>query len=700
MSDLPVAADLQLYLHLKINPSNYNIIMKHIITCFAAVGLLCSCTSVPDFKVEPVNPAAIESTSSNYINNRQPLRSAPFLKLPIGSVKPKGWLLRCIELQRDGLAGNLGEISAWLDKNNNAWLNEHGDHGWEEVPYWLRGYSNMAYLLGDKAILDETQTWIDGIFAGVKPDGYFGPVNENGDGRRELWANMLALQILQDYYDFTGDKRVLNVMTGYFKWELSYPEEKFLRDYWENSRGGDNLASVYWLYNRTGETFLLDLAHKIHRCTADWTQESTLPNWHNVNVAECFREPATYYLLSGDSTHLEATYKDFDLIRRIYGQVPGGMFGSDENCRQGYIDPRQGTETCGFVEQMLSDEILMAQTGDMKWVENLEDVAFNSLPAAFMPDYKALRYITSPNHTVSDARNHNPGIDNSGPFLAMNPFSSRCCQHNHAMGWPYFAENLVLASADGGMALLTYSDCEVSLLVADSVKIKLDESTYYPFDENVSVKLSMDTSTVFPLYFRIPSWTENATVSINGNIVDCGDMTGLAKIERKWSDGDSIHFNFPMTVSMRRWDVNQGSVSVDYGPLTLSLLIDERYERVDSREAAVWDSKWQAGADADAWPTYEIYAATPWNYGIVPDKSLIKIEKSEWPADNYPFTAANVPLKASAKGALIPSWTSNSTGLCGVLPEKGVAHGDIEDITLIPMGAARLRISAFPPVNN
>ena len=108
-------------------------------------------------------------------------------------------------------------------------------------------------------------------------------------------------------------------------------------------------------------------------------QESTLPNWHNVNVAECFREPAEYYLVSRDPAALRATYNDFHLIRRIYGQVPGGMFGSDENCRHGYIDPRQGTETCGFVEQMLSDEILMAQTGDLLWMENLEDVAFNSL---------------------------------------------------------------------------------------------------------------------------------------------------------------------------------------------------------------------------------------------------------------------------------------------------------------------------------
>lgn len=53
-----------------------------------------------------------------------------------------------------------------------------------------------------------------------------------------------------------------------------------------------------WLYNYTGDAFLIDLMQKIHRNTADWTQPSTLPNWHNVNIAECFREPATYYMLT------------------------------------------------------------------------------------------------------------------------------------------------------------------------------------------------------------------------------------------------------------------------------------------------------------------------------------------------------------------------------------------------------------------
>ena len=103
---------------------------------------------------------------------------------------------------------------------------------------------------------------------------------------------------------------------------------------------------------------------------------------------------------------------------------------------------------------MASDEIMLRMTGDPLWAEHCEEVAFNSYPVAVMPDFKALRYITCPNHVVSDSKNHHPGIDNRGPFLSMNPFSSRCCQHNHAQGWPYFAEHLVLATPDNGVQRL------------------------------------------------------------------------------------------------------------------------------------------------------------------------------------------------------------------------------------------------------
>ncbi|MGE8379696.1 MAG: beta-L-arabinofuranosidase domain-containing protein, partial [Sphingobacterium sp.] len=321
---------------------------------------ICFLSSAQNNAVIAIDQLPVEGKNLNYINNRLPLKQNALLKLPVGSIVPQGWLGKYLELQKNGLTGHLGEISAWLSKKNNAWLSSDGkgEYGWEEVPYWLKGYANLGYILKDPKIIAESKIWLEAAIKSQRPDGYFGPLILRNN-KPDLWGNMIMLWCLQSYYEYSGDQRVLTLMTNYFKWQANLPDSFFLKDYWENSRGGDNLLSVYWLYNRTqGNEWLMDLADKIHRNTANWRQKNDLPNWHNVNIAQCFREPATYYLKSQSGDDLKATYANFHFVRQVFGQVPGGMFGADENARPGYTDPRQGVETCGMVEQMASNEIL------------------------------------------------------------------------------------------------------------------------------------------------------------------------------------------------------------------------------------------------------------------------------------------------------------------------------------------------------
>lgn len=667
------------------------------ILCGALLLLAGACSPEMPVEIRQTDRIPTAERNVNYASNREPLMPQQFIKLPAGSIKPGGWLLTQLQLQKDGLNGHLGEISAWLQKEDNAWLKSGGKWGWEEVPYWLRGYAGLSYLFEDKNMLDEAKIWIEAILNSQREDGNFGPYTEV-NGSQDFWPNMIALWILQSYYEYTGDKRVVDFMTRYFHFQLTVPDEHFLKSYWENSRGGDNLWSVVWLYNRTGDRKLLELAEKIHRNTANWCKATELPNWHNVNVAQGCREPATYYLFAGDKKLLEASYNVQSLVRRAFGQVPGGMFGADENARIGFFDPRQGTETCGFAEQMASDEIMLLITGDPYWAENCEDIAFNSYPAAFMPDYKSLRYITAPNMVMSDSENHKPGIDNAGPFLAMNPFSSRCCQHNHGFAWPYYAEHLILATPDNGAAAVLFNTCDASIKVADGKEIVIRETTDYPFDTRIGFVMEMkDDGVNFPFYIRIPKWTRNATVKVNGKDMDEDLQAGkYLCIDREWKNGDRVEVDFPMEVSVRTWQVNKNSVSVDYGPLTLSLRITEKYVEKNSAETAIWDSQWQQGADASRWPSYEIYPESPWNYALQVGSVKLKERRKLQPGRN-PFTQSDVPLVFEAQGRQVSDWKIDEYKLCGVLPYEDVAKSDTcETLELIPMGAARLRISAFP----
>lgn len=642
-------------------------------------------------------PAA--GPNSHYPSYRSPLKNTPLTPLPITAFRPGGWLKKALELQRDGLTGQLGEISKWLAKQDNAWLNASGtgSFGWEEVPYWLRGYSRVGYVLRDPQMSEETRVWVEGTIKSARPDGDFGPIHNHGKGFRDLWAQMLMLQVLQSWHDFTGDKRVLKLMTNYFKWQLAIPEAKFLKDYWENSRGADNLASVYWLYNRTREPFLLDLAKKIDRNTADWRALGRLPNFHVVNIAQCFRAPATFWLQSGRADDLQASYRNFDFIREKYGQVPGGMFGADENARPGHDDPHQASETCSFVEQIGSNAFMMSITADPKWVTNTEEVAFNSWPAALTSDYRALRYLTAPNQVISDAKNHAPGVANAGPFMLMNPFSSRCCQHNHTSGWVNYLEGSWMATGDGGLAGVLYHEGSVTAKVGQASEVTITSTTRYPFEETIRMRVAIGRAAEFPLYFLIPEWASGATFKVGKDAIK-GQPGKYVRVEREWRDGDSIEIKLPMRPRVKVWDQMKNSVTVYYGPLGFSLKIGEKFTRVDGTKNAQWDSGWQSGADPSKWPTYEITPTTPWNYGL-PAKPKFTVVRRAWPGDNNPFTQASTPIEIRTQGRQIPEWRIDQDGLVGILPQSPV-HVDtpIEEITLVPMGAARLRISSFPVV--
>ncbi len=676
----------------------------------------------------------VDSTNVNYVSNRAPLEPSRLIKLPVGAIEPHSWLKECLVRQSNGLMGNLGEISAWLQKDDNAWLSKDGKGawGWEEVPYWLKGYADTGYILNDSSMIKEAQTWFDAVIAGQRKDGNFGPVNfSDRDGTQDFWANMIMLYCLQSYYEYSNDDRVIGMMTKYFKYQDSLSDDQLLSgtQYWQKLRGGDNLHSVLWLYNRTGDKFLLDLARKLHRTTSDWEKrDNTLddikgykatrgdmqfPNWygklvdwHNVNIAQGFREPAQFYQVSHDSSDLKATYEDFDIVREHFGQVPGGMFGADENARPGYADPRQGIETCGMVEQMNSDEHLLRITGDPFWADHAENVAFNTFPAALMPDFKSLRYFTSPNMVLNDSKNHSPGIANGGPFLMMNPFSSRCCQHNHGQGWAYFAENLWMATPDNGLAAVLYASSTVNAKVANGQKVSIDNETNYPFEDDLNMTLKMDKDTKFPLYLRIPAWCTKASVALNGNTIDTEIKPNTyLRLNKVWKNGDKLVIIFPKELKVQRWKKNENSASVDYGPLTFSLKIKEDYIKENSAKTAIGDSKWQKDADVDKWPSYEIKPGSAWNYGLVLNQEnpveSFTIEHKKWPADNYPFTTESAPIVLKAKGKKIPNWTIDAYGLAGELKQSPVKTDQPEEnISLIPMGAARLRISSFPVVGN
>jgi hypothetical protein len=653
---------------------------KRLLLLLAALASF-SCAKKETTVQSPQSPST--RPSSPYVFNRAPLLPSAFVKLPIGSITPKGWLRHQLLLERNGMVGHLPKLSQWCVYENNAWVNPEGagHSGWEELPYWLKGYGDLGYVLKDEKIIADTKKWIEAVLKTQREDGYFGPRGNltSLQGKPDMWPNMLMLNVMQSYYEYSGDQRVLDFMTKYFKWQLSVPSGDFMAGYWPKMRIGDNIESIHWLYNRTGESFLLEVAEKVHKHGANWT--SGVINWHGVNITQGFREPANFYVQSKDPNHLAATERNYKTVMDLYGQVPGGMFGADENARKGYDDPRQGAETCSMVEFMHSFQMLTKITGNPIWSDRCEDVAFNSLPAALTPDHKALHYLTCPNQISLDKNNKAPGIENSGTMFSYSPYKVyRCCQHNVAHGWPYYAEELWLATPDRGLCSSLYAESEVTATVGDGVKVTIEERTGYPFREDIEFVITTERPVEFPLYLRVPRWCKDPQVSVNDRPVKVKDpAVRYIVLKRDWKSGDRVMLKLPMTIETRKWAKNHNAISIDYGPLTFALPLGE---------------KWVRYGGSDEFPEHEVLPTTPWNYALKPSDHTL-VAQSVIP--DQPFTPKWSPLALYVTAQRVPQWRADSNKMVGLLQDSPVqTETPRERIKLIPMGAARLRISAFP----
>ena len=657
------------------------------------LSLAISNAAAKDVSFVPRPPTG--QTNSFYVSNKAPLEPSPFLKLPIGSIVPKSWLLRQLQLEAEGMTGHLPEISQWCKFDGNAWSSPDGKghSAWEELPYWLKGYGDLGYVLHDQRIIAQSRKWIDAVLSSQESDGWFGPrsLKTSLEGKPDLWPHMVMCNVLQSFYEYSDDPRVLPFLSKYFQWLSTQPDAYFGAGYWPKIRFGDNIESLYWLYNRTGQSKFLDLAKRIHEHMQDWT--TGVHDWHNVNIAQGFREPGIYFMQAREPRFLSAAERNYQTVRDLYGQFPGGGFGGDENCRPGYTDPRQGFETCGIVEFMHSFELLTRVGADPVWADRCEELAFNSLPAAMTPDLKALHYLTCANQIQLDRANKAPGIQNSGTMFSYSPFEVyRCCQHNVSHGWPYYDEELWLATPDRGLCASLYSASEVSAQAGDGSRVRISEQTDYPFDETISFQISVDRPVAFPLYLRVPGWCSNATLSINGKPVSglSGPPLSYLQVKRTWNNGDKAILRLPMKLSVKKWAKNNNAISVHYGPLAFSLKIRERWSRYGG---------------TDTWPESEVFPDSPWNYGLVigeaqPEKS-ITIAKRGLPADGQPFTLEGTPIELRAKAKRIPAWKLDSRGMVGKLqPSPAASDEPIETVTLVPMGAARLRISSFPVIGS
>lgn len=288
--------------------------------------------------------------------------------------------------------------------------------GWERVPYWLDGFIPLAYLLEDRDMIARAGRYVDAILRAQRPDGWICPCKDEERSGYDPWAILLISKVLTVCYDCSKDVRIPEVLYRLLRnaYELLQSGEIRLFN-WGKFRYFEGLIAVRFLYARCGEDWLLRLAALLKAQGTDYGSltglwKTPLNRWrfetHIVNIAMMLKAEALECTLTGApyTDQAEALHK----ILERYNGTPVGLFTGDE-CLSG-LSPIQGTELCAVVEQMYAYEWLYACTGEDKWAERLELLAFNALPAACSDDMWAHQYVQMSNQIACEIFPGKPGV--------------------------------------------------------------------------------------------------------------------------------------------------------------------------------------------------------------------------------------------------------------------------------------------------
>ena len=176
------------------------------------------------------------------------LAEPAFRPLPLGSIRPQGWLLRQLQIQAAGLTGHLDEF--WPDVGQSQWFGGTAE-GWERAPYWLDGFIPLAWTLDDPALKAKASKYVEYIVSHQRPDGWFSPYPADAATKKyDLWAILLADKVLAQYHDATGDERVLKTVERSLRAMLAGLDRTPLYD-WGRYRWFEGLVSVFHVYERT-----------------------------------------------------------------------------------------------------------------------------------------------------------------------------------------------------------------------------------------------------------------------------------------------------------------------------------------------------------------------------------------------------------------------------------------------------------------
>ncbi len=598
-------------------------------------------------------------------------------------IKPDGWLKKQLIIQAKGLSGNLDKV--WRDVRDSSWIGGDAE-GWERVPYWLDGFIPLAYLLEDEDMIARAKKYIDAIVSSQKEDGWICPCSEDERKKYDTWAVLLITKVLVVYHECSGDERIVKVVYDTLKNYYSLLKEGKIKLFdWGKYRWFEGFIAIDFIYERCKEDWLIELAEILKEQGIDYNTltelwKRPLNQWkfdtHIVNMAMMLKYEAVSHEILG-SEYMGIADKLYDKLYK-YNNMPVGTFTGDE-CLSG-LSPIQGTELCSVVEQMYSYEILYAYTGDKKWAQRLEVLAFNALPATISDDMWTHQYVQMSNQ-IACIKFGDPAGGLGKPIFRTNGPESHlfglepnfgCCTANFNQGWPKFALSAFMHKGDtiiNSVAVPSRLDC-------DKTKISLE--TEYPFKNTFRYKISAKKDFIFKI--RIPDFAKKLTV--DGVLYESEELSFVLKS----GEEKEIYISFETKPYIEKRPNNLNTVKC--GSLIFSVPI--KYEK------KMYEYEKNGVERKFPYCDYEYLPISEWNFAYC--SSDFKIQKNEM--YNIPFSSENPPVILKAKVKNIDwGFEDGYDTVCAKIPYSTKAQSGEKEIELYPYGCAKLRMTELPLID-
>lgn len=630
--------------------------------------------------------------------------------LPLGAIKPRGWIRELLAKDVRGITGHLGALSphAARDVFSSQRISSTANADWwdaEVVGNWLDGLIRLAVLSDDEALTKRASAAVAHLLASQDEDGYLGAYDSASRWQRdglngELWSQSRLFLALLGWQEATGDPRLLEALRRAAGVTMAhYPPRRDGRTYFDTSPGTWDGGRTHGLMiiepllriaELTGDPQPVEFACFLYEdysaAQLDWfdrdLQLACLADerrpfaGHGAHVCEHIRIPLLLYAHTGDPRYQLAFRA---AVRKLLPNLSvSGACKSDETvgvAKLGGIPlPESGYEYCATTELMLSWQQAALTCRDMAFADHAELLMLNAAQGARLADGRAVAYTAADNQYAATA--------SLGPRWKYSPTHddvATCCAPNAGRLWPYVVSRMAARVGERGLVVLFYGPSDISHTV-DGIPVVVEQDTAFPFEDVTRLRIHAPRPSTFPITLRLPGWAGRVTARLNDTDMPVEANERHWSVERTWRDGDRLDVSFTPAVELI--PAADRSVAVRRGPLLYALPVPSKTRTVKHYPVGGFADREFVPAPTARWDyTLQVFS------GGTPATFIVDRRKPGGQPDPWDHPPMRIRVTALDARSAAPDDKDN-----WIAP--GLAFLD-----LVPMGSTVLRRTCFPVVD-